>query len=308
MSSRQRREEEGPADSGRPSSPLDQLKSYTTTQNTLSCDCPPSFVLLRGPGLKESSFLEDDPGVAGIFAERGKKSWFLSVHQFVPYSLFRLPKSTTTPMGGGCLSIWGDCDFCKRSKSRMMSGNQLGGDGIRHGGTCQGGGFSTTYLLQGTRRHESTVRSGSAGHRRPRCLGMTIGCALSGVLNPNMRWKIAFSRRQGGWRRRRRRSRLRHVLTNRAEQAPLWKQQNSPPPLSILHQLPHFKTLKRTCVSIIAKFNFCCRLALNLLFSSLPYMIGKVVISFNYFPIFTNSVLQQCIRLLQNVKNYKYSA
>ena len=70
---RQRREEEGPADSGRPSSPLDQLKSYTTTQNTLSCDCPPSFVLLRGPGLKESSFLEDDPGVAGIFAERGKK-------------------------------------------------------------------------------------------------------------------------------------------------------------------------------------------------------------------------------------------
>ena len=96
------------------------------------------------------------------------------------------------------------------------------------------------------------------------------------------------------------------MLTNRAEQAPLWKQQNSPPPLSILHQLPHFKTLKRTCVSIIAKFNFCCRLALNLLFSSLPYMIGKVVISFNNFPIFTNSVLQQCIRLLQNVKNYKY--
>jgi len=44
--------------------------------------------------MEESLFLEDDPGVAGFFAEREKKSWFLSVHQLVSYSLFRFPKST----------------------------------------------------------------------------------------------------------------------------------------------------------------------------------------------------------------------
>ena len=72
--------------------------------------------------MEESLFLEDDPGVAGFFAEREKKSWFLSVHQLVSYSLFSVSKiHTTTPMGGGCLSIGGERGFCKSFKSRTMS-------------------------------------------------------------------------------------------------------------------------------------------------------------------------------------------
>ena len=72
---------------------------HTRKQSILFCDGRPSFVLLRRPGSRESSFWEMIWSV-GISTERVAEELVFVHGQLASYSLSRRPQSTTTPIRG----------------------------------------------------------------------------------------------------------------------------------------------------------------------------------------------------------------
>ena len=66
-------------------------------------------------------------GVSASLRKGGQQSWF--VHgQLASYSLSRWPQSTTTPIGGGVLSLAEEVFFARDLNSQIAAKKQLGGD------------------------------------------------------------------------------------------------------------------------------------------------------------------------------------